>query len=360
MAQVKSAHGETDDLEQLRKDVMLGWKIGIVTFSGLAAMTFREHGTADLYNIWQRLLGGAQSDRLREGMRRLGIREDEPPAVQAAKYHFFSNNLGGLNLEYIEESPKKVWIRYRTPYYMMPGLSAIAFPATLRRAQFSAWHPKNRHFLGYPRLGWVYTKTPLEGDPYDEGYFIEYDHDITDAEADGSAVVTSTPEYDPAKAPKLDPQEWPEARRLKARRNYAMGYAAQSFQLVMSIYGQLEARHMIEKTSRILAAQYGHEWINDLQIHASDMEAVVELLTGMLSGLGQEFTVTRVSKSLVKILHTPSRGFEQLTTDLRQAYFSLYETTTRHISGRMRVEWHLADGGKVDEWTVEDVGRWIW
>src|SRR5258708_4359918 len=130
MAQQQVRGSSADDIERLRVDCVLGSKIGISIFSGLAAMAYRDHGTKDLFEVWRRLMSGAQSDRLLDGMRKLGIEDDEPPAVRAAKYHYFSNNLGGLNLEYIEESPKKVWLRYRGPYQMMPGITAIVFPPT--------------------------------------------------------------------------------------------------------------------------------------------------------------------------------------------------------------------------------------
>ena len=284
-----------EDIGRLRVDCVLGSKVGIGIFSGLAAMAYRDHGERDLFEVWRRLMSGAQSDRLLDGMRKLGIRDDEPPAVRAAKYHYFSNNLGGLNLEYIEESPKKVWLRYRGPYQMMPGIAAIVFPPTLRRFQFSSWHPKNRHFLNQPRLGWVYTKTTLEGDPYDEGYFIEYDHDINDTIADGSEVVLHTPEFDSSRAPTLDPVAWPEARQLKARRNYALGYVALALEILMSMYGQLEARHMVDKTMKILATQNGVEWIGFLGIRGTDLAASVELTSALLRAQGQEISTRIVS-----------------------------------------------------------------
>lgn len=349
-----------ENVDELRASCYLGSKVGITLFSSLAAMTFREHGTADLYEIWGRILGGAQSDLLRDGMRKLGIRDDEPPAVQAAKYHFFSNNLGGLNLEYIEESPQKVWLRYRAPYLMMPGIAAIAFPATLRRHQFSSWHPKNRHYLGYPRLGWVYTKTTLEGDPYDEGYFVEYDHDITDTQADGRAVVEHTPEYDPRLAPQLDPVMWPEVRQLKARRNYGLGYVVTTSQALQAMYGDLETRQMIDKAVRIVATQCGPEWIRDLAVEGSGLSAATRLVSGLLGALAQEFSVTEPAPNRVQFKVRPSRPFDGFSSGLRVAYSALFQTVIRHVSGRIRLTFTPSSNGGFDVYDIVEADRWLW
>ena len=353
-----TATGRDQDLDLLSRQVTLSSRVGIPMFAGMAAMVYRDHGTAELFHVWTRMMGGAQSALLRDGMRKLGISSDEPPAVQVGKYHYFSNILGGLILEYIEESPQKVWLRYRGPYQMMPSIAAIAFPPTIRRHQFSTWHARNRHFLGYPRLGWVYTKTTLEGDPYDEGYFIEYDHDINDVEADGSEVVRNTPEFDLSTAPQLDPVAWPMVRQLKARRNYALGYVGTTTRALTAMYGELEASHMIDKTVRIIATQLGREWIRDLQIEGTNLDAAVALTTGLLNALGQEYTLVPKGDRHVRIVVRPSRPFDALTFELRTAFSSLFQTCIRHMSGRIRCT--LLNEGENDVYDLEETDSWLW
>lgn len=360
MSEVTTKVARDEDLEQLRRDCMLSSSVGIPLFSSLPAMVFRAHDRSEWFEVWGLILGGAQSGLLREGMRKLGIRDDEPPAVQAGKYHYLSNILGGLRLEYIEESEKKVWLRYRGPYQMMPNISAIAFPPTLRRHQFSTWHARNRHFLGYPRLGWVYTKTALEGDPYDEGYFIEYDHDIDDVIADGSAVVRHTPEFDPAKAPKLDPAQWPESRQLKARRNYALGYVAQSTQALLDVFGELETCHMIDTAVRILAMQLCRDWIADLEITDTDFDACVALVTGLMRALGQPYQVERLGDRHVRLVVPRARPFDTFPVEVRAAYAPLYETCIRFLSGRVRWTFAGGDEGEPDVFEMEEADHWLW
>ena len=103
-----------------------------------------------------------------EGIEKLGIHEDTP-AVAAAKYHYHTNIIGGLDMEYCEESDRKAWIRYKAPMWVYDGVGMLAMPGGLRRTVFSAWHPRNGRLMGCPRLGYVGTKFIMEGRGVDGG-----------------------------------------------------------------------------------------------------------------------------------------------------------------------------------------------
>ena len=98
----------TTTLSEVRIDCMAATKLWGRTFSALTAMTLREKGEEAVHRLWFDLLRRHQVGHYREGLRKLGIGDNESPAVAAAKYHYFTNTPGGLDLEYIEESPKKV------------------------------------------------------------------------------------------------------------------------------------------------------------------------------------------------------------------------------------------------------------
>ncbi len=149
-----------------------------------------------LDRLWAALLRSHQDKYFLASLGKLGIAND-PPAVAAAKYHYFSNALGGLGMEYIEESPKKVWIRYLAPAWTYPGTALAALPLGVRRTVFSSWHPRNGELLGCLRLGWVCTKLTDEGEACDEGYFIEHDHDLLPDERARFEVAEKTPEFIP-------------------------------------------------------------------------------------------------------------------------------------------------------------------
>ncbi|MBI4179393.1 hypothetical protein HY522_08235, partial [bacterium] len=152
-----------------------------------------------------------------DGLKKLGSdNAKEPPAVVAAKYHHLSNEMGGLDMEYVEESPKKVWIRYLAPAWGYDGCALFVVPASVQRATFAAWHGRNAVFLNCPRLRFVLTKTLQDGEPYAEGYFEECDWELRPEERFQYQPVATSPDCDPARQPTLDPAVWPQARRDKA------------------------------------------------------------------------------------------------------------------------------------------------
>ena len=103
---------------------------------GMTVVTLFQHGEETVVKWRFKMLNRHQSGHFIEGLKKLGIDPDnEPPAVVAAKYHYFSNGLGGIDLEMVVESPKKAWIRYNSPY-VPDGTGWLANPPSVGRAPF--------------------------------------------------------------------------------------------------------------------------------------------------------------------------------------------------------------------------------
>ena len=82
----------TDDGFRILHDrCELAAKIWSRTFSALGAVTFREKGEKGVCDLWESLLREHQKGFYNEGLKKLGISEDESPAVVAAKYHYLTN-----------------------------------------------------------------------------------------------------------------------------------------------------------------------------------------------------------------------------------------------------------------------------
>jgi hypothetical protein len=344
----------------LRADCLLAAKLWGRTFSALTAMTFREKGEEAVHRLWFQLLTRHQVGHYREGLRKLGIRDDEPPAVTAAKYHYFTNVLGGLDLEYIEESPKKVWIRYLAPMWTYAGVAMMAMPGSLRRTIFSAWHPRNGVLMGCPRLGWVSTKFIMEGDPYDEGYFREYDHDLGPDEIMRYEVASHTPECDRTKLPVLDPVQWPEERQLKARRNYSAGYVSTTVDVLCRMFGSAVTNFIISQTQRCLAIQYTHELASDMGLKGTrDVTAVASFFTRLLTACGQRFETEQLNPSKFRIVMSTFKPFDNDVDDgLREAWFAFQQMSARLISPRIAVGRRYE--GEHEIWEIEEAGHWRW
>jgi hypothetical protein len=347
---------ETTDTALLRRQSALASKLWGRAFSALTLAALRETDAATLTRLWFDLTHAHQAESYVAGLRKLGI-DREPPAIAAAKYHYFSNAIGGLAMEYVEESPRKVWIRYVAPSWTYAGTALAGLPRGVRRfGTFASWHPFNGALMGCPRLGWVLTKLMDEGEACDEGYFIEHDRDLAPEERMRYEVAPRTPEFDPAKAPQLDPLQWPEPRLLKARRGYARSYVDETVKTLAAILGPNRASDITAQAMRAVAIQYTHELAVDLGIAGKSFADICAFITGVLSASGQPFAATkRDGKNFVLTLDG-LLPFRHPGEELRMAYFQFFVMAVRILNGRIRV----ARTAESETWRIEDTGRWLW
>jgi hypothetical protein len=225
-------------------------------YNSLVGLLARERDTPTAVDLIRRTMRAEQGVRYVEGLRKLGIGIDEPPAIKAAKYHFLSNSIGGLSLEYFRESDRKAWIRYRAPVGSYPGAGLSVVPRDIRKTVFMTWHPRNGELMGCDRLQWVLTKLSCDGHPFDEGYFIERDEPVP-LEARG-VVLDEDPPYkvfDPNGFPNLDADQWPRTRLLKAQRNFGHDYFAASLRHLPSLVGESFANAYVDLAARLVAIQ---------------------------------------------------------------------------------------------------------
>ena len=143
-----------EELDLLRHQYGTATRLWGRMFSGLTAVTYREKGEAAVHRLWHEVLTSHQDERYHEGLAKLGIDKDSP-AVAAAKYHYYTNLIGGLTMEYAEESPRKAWVRYTAPMWLYDGVAMLAMPGNLRRTILGSWHPRNGEMMGCPCL--LYT-----------------------------------------------------------------------------------------------------------------------------------------------------------------------------------------------------------
>ena len=162
-------------------------------------------------------------ERFLPGLQKLGL-SNESHAVAAAKYHYFSNQLGGVKVEYLEESSKKAWVRYPPPRWIWEGTAICGIPSNVNRAMLRGWHAHNGVSLDNPRLGFVCTKTTADGQPGLEGYYIEEDYELDEKNKLRFSSTESCPRIDVNDMPTLDAHHWPPERKAKAACNYSLEY----------------------------------------------------------------------------------------------------------------------------------------
>ncbi len=105
--------------------------------------------------------------------------EGLPDAVACARYHVLSNSMGGVPVEYMEESDRKAWVRFRYPRWMYDGPTLCGVPVEASRGFLKGWYAQNGVSLKNPRLGFVCVSEDMTGQFGLCGYFMEHDHDLS-------------------------------------------------------------------------------------------------------------------------------------------------------------------------------------
>jgi hypothetical protein len=227
-------------------------------FTGLILTVVTRRGTADAAEFVFRIFRRQQQERFLPGLEKLGL-SHLPPAVAAAQYHYLSNWIGGVSVEYMYETDRKAWIRYPPPRWIWRGTAICGVPGEVSRAMLRGWHANNGVALGNPKLGFVCTKQSVDGQDGLEGYYCEYDHAL---ELDQRLVFArhrEAPMFDPANAPALPVASWPKPRLEKAYRNYAMEYVRTAAPVMVQLFGPEDAGYLLHLTGKLIGMQYYDE-----------------------------------------------------------------------------------------------------
>ena len=227
-------------------------------FTGLILTVVTRRGTADAAEFMFRVFRRQQQERFLPGLDKLGLKH-LPPAVAAAQYHYLSNWIGGVHVEYMYESDRKAWIRYPPPRWIWRGTAICGVPGEVSRAMLRGWHANNGVTLGNPKLGFVCTKQSVDGQDGLEGYYYEYDHAL---ELDQRLVFArhlEAPLFDADKAPALPVASWPKPRLERAYRNYAMEYVRTAAPAMVQLFGPEDAGYLLHLTGKLIGMQYFDE-----------------------------------------------------------------------------------------------------
>ena len=140
-------------------------------FTGLVLATVARRGTPAAAELVFAVFRRQHHERFLPGLQKLGLTA-LPHAVAAAQYHYLSNRIGGVSVEYMPESDRKAWIRYAPPRWLWHGTAICGIPGEVSRAMLRGWHAHNGVSLGNPRLGFVCTGQVADGDAALEGYYL--------------------------------------------------------------------------------------------------------------------------------------------------------------------------------------------
>jgi hypothetical protein len=269
------------DAQTKQSDLSRGYQAVEVLYhaylTGLILTVMTRRNRDDAAALVFRTFRSQHNENFLSGLDKLGLK-GLPDPVAAAQYHYLSNYMAGVNVQYMYESDRKAWVRYTPPRWIYEGTAICAVPGEVSRAMMRGWHAYNGVTLGNPRLGFVCTKQTMDGQPGLEGYFCEYDHDLSPDERLRFAPGEGGPAFDPTKAPQIDDADWPPERLLKVRRNYVMGYVRVMILEMMNLFGPAEGRHLAGVTGRLIGMQYFSETAGLLGISETGPEAFAEYL----------------------------------------------------------------------------------
>ena len=88
--------------------------------TGLILATVAHCGTETAAEAMYRLFKLHHDEKFLPGLKILGL-TDLPDAVASAQYHYLSNFIGTVKVEYMPESDRKSWIRYPPPRWIFDG-----------------------------------------------------------------------------------------------------------------------------------------------------------------------------------------------------------------------------------------------
>jgi hypothetical protein len=237
-------------------------------FTGLILTVVTRRGTAAAEEFVFRVFRRQQEERFLSGLEKLGLSK-LPPAVAAAQYHYLSNWIGGVFVEYMYESDRKAWIRYPPPRWIWQGTAICGIPMEVSRAMLRGWHANNGVALRNLKLGFVCTKQTVDVQDGLEGYYYEHDHDLAVGERLQFARHLEAPPFDPARAPALPVDAWPRPRLEKAYRNYAMEYVRTAAPVMVQLFGPEDAGQLLHRTAKLIGMQFFPEAATALAVGAT-------------------------------------------------------------------------------------------
>lgn len=256
-------------------------------FTGLILTLVSRRGTADAAEFVFRVFRRQQQERFVAGLAKLGL-DHLPPAVAAAQYHYLSNWIGGVHVEYIYETDRKAWIRYPPPRWIWRGTAICGVPGEVSKATLRGWHANNGVALGNLRLGFVCTKQSVDGQDGLEGYYYEADDVLEPDQRLQFARHLEAPLFDPAAAPALPVESWPKSRLEKAHRNYAMEYVRTAAPIAVQLLGPLDGGYLLHLTGKLIGMQCYDDLAPALGTTGRDAAGFAALLRALLAAQGDD------------------------------------------------------------------------
>jgi len=295
-------------------------------FTGLI-LTVSSRAGADTAGDWIfRTFRRQHHDKFLSSFDKLGL-SGLPHAVAAAQYHFLSNSVGGVEVEYMYEADDKAWVRFCHPRWLYDGTALCGVPLQVSHGFLNGWYGQNGVSLGNPRLGFVCTSQDMTAQYGLAGYFREFLEPLEPTQRLQFAPDEVPPPFDPAKAPRLDATAWPPERLHKANRNYAMDYVATGLPELVALVGPGEAAALGNLAGQLIGRQYYRTLQSLLGAEADDAAGFARFMAAMFAAQDDQCEIVE-DGAQVSVRHRGwrlMRGHERVHPAVFDAWSGLWE-----------------------------------
>ncbi len=320
-----SEHGRSCQIElrlRLSKSEFAAYevvaKLHHAYFLGLQLMVASNEGP-DVVGAWMfQLFRRQHEEKFLSSFDKLGLTE-LPHAVACAQYHVLSNSVGGVPVEYMYESDRKAWVRFRYPRWMFAGPTVCGVPRSASHGFLTGWYAHNGVSLGNPRLGFVCVSEDMTGEFGLCGYFYEYDEDLAPEDRLRFAQGEMPPRFESNDQPIPPLSEWNNERLAKANRNYAMEYVRNGVCQLLNVLAEDKVAALTQRAARLIGLQYAQELADDLDSLVDSEAALAEFMQTLFIAMGDEVPEgPMIENGSVRFRHENLRITKGLNADERE------------------------------------------
>lgn len=286
-----------------------------------------------------RLFRRQHEEKFLASFEKLGLSE-LPHAVACAKYHVLSNNVGGVGVEYMYETDKKAWVRFRYPRWMYHGPTICGVPVEVSRGFLRGWYAQNGVTLKNPRLGYVCVSEDMTGEFGLCGYFMEYDRDLEPEERLRFAKDELPPPFVADAQPSVPQDQWNATRLEKANRNYALTYIRNGLAELVHTMDPAEARTLAQRAAGLIGLQYYPETAAMIGATDGDLADCASYLAGMFRGMGDEVQVSETATA-IELEHSGLRVIRGLPEAEASLVFDCWTELWKGAARSQRVMKHV-------------------
>jgi hypothetical protein len=197
-------------------------------------------------------------------------------------------------------------VRYPPPRWIWRGTAIAAVPHSVSAAMLHGWHGHNGVSLGNPGLGFVCTGMTVDGMPGLEGYYFDYGRPLKEDERVRFAYGEEMPRVDWATQPKLETANWPEERRQRTFRAYALEYLRTMLPTLQELLGAADAQTELGRVARLVGLQFHEETARDMDlptdVERGDLSSARDFarwLSGVLAAQGEKIETSEIDSTVI-------------------------------------------------------------